>query len=380
MPNHGWWKSILSFHRKEQKFMDQPANPLPFLTDLSLTELRQALVDLQLPAYRFRQVLQWLYQKRVDTFDQMKTLPKPLRLKLAETWSIEKLAIRQVLVSRDGDAVKFAFDAGDGTHCFESVILYDGKRRTACLSSQLGCDLGCVFCATGKLGLIRNLTLHEILGQMVAINDYLAGRKDGLIGNIVFMGMGEALANYTRFTNAVEILTHIDAFTITDHRITVSTAGVVPAIDRLAASNLNVGLAVSLNTFSNGKRDVLMPINRHYPIEQVVAAAGRYSHATGEPVTFEYVVVPGENDSDEAVTALGALLSATNCKINLIPLNPGANALLPIPDQTRLDDFADRLHTTGIMVTVRKSRGQDICGACGQLAGLPPEEEQHASA
>jgi 23S rRNA (adenine2503-C2)-methyltransferase len=349
--------------------MTESAKNLIPITDLTLPELQQTMQALGEPAFRVRQMVQWIYQKRIGSFEQLRNIPKAVRDLLAARFTVGKLEIDTLLESRDGDAVKFAFRVPEADWCIESVLLLDGKRRTACLSSQLGCGLGCQFCVTGQLGFVRNLSQAEILGQLIAIDDYLAGHDDQLVSNIVFMGMGEALANFTRFMSAVTIMLHPDAFNLNARRLTVSTAGVVPSIQRLMETGLKLGLAISLNTYSDAKRDVLMPVNRQYPLAQLIAAAKEYARYSEEPVTFEYVVVPGHNDTDEAVAALGRLLRGVNCKINLIPLNPGADASLPQPAPASVDLLADRLHQAGLMVTVRKSKGRDISGACGQLAG-----------
>jgi 23S rRNA (adenine2503-C2)-methyltransferase len=338
------------------------------VTDLSLDELRAALAALGEPAFRLQQIKRWVYQKRIDAFERMANVPKSFRASLAERFSIGKLDIASVLVSGEGDAVKFAFSV-DGGAVVEAVLLYDGRRRTACVSSQLGCGLGCVFCETGKMGFVRNLGQAEILGQLIALNDYLAERGDKLVTNIVFMGMGEALANYDRFRSSLDIIMDGDCFNLGGRRITVSTAGLVPAIDRLAGEGLNIGLAVSLNAYDDRVRERIMPINRRYPIAQLVAAARRYAAKTGTRVTFEYVVVHGENDTGEAVESLARLLGGVHCKINLIGVNPGSFVRIEPPSEEAVRVFADRLFERGLTVTVRKSRGRDISGACGQLAG-----------
>jgi 23S rRNA (adenine2503-C2)-methyltransferase len=353
------------------------------LASLSLSELQTAIGNIGEPDFRYQQVAKWLYQKRVAGFDAMKNIPKTCRGKLAQKYALQKLTIEKKLVSQQKDAVKFAFSSnGD---IFESVLLYDKKRRTACISSQLGCGLGCTFCETGKMGFVRNLTLHELTGQLIAVNDYLASTGDKLLTNIVFMGMGEALSNFINFKNAAEIITSEFGLGLAQKRITVSTAGIVPSIRKLRESALNVGLAVSLNTFSNELRNTIMPVNKTYPIESVVSAAEEYARSRGEPVTFEYVVVHGENDTAQAVSALVRLLGRVPCKINLIAVNPCTSAPSPdTPSESDLCAFADALFSRGLTVTKRKSRGMDIFGACGQLAGsvghTKPEKEQTIAA
>jgi 23S rRNA (adenine2503-C2)-methyltransferase len=342
---------------------------LPRLKDLTPGGLSEALLRFGEPSYRAVQILKWVYQKRVATFDQMTTMPKALRAKLGTVFAIDKMQCTRMAVSKQRDAVKFVFGCIESPHYIESVLLYDRHRRTACLSSQLGCGLGCIFCATGKMGFIRNLTQEEIVGQLIGINDYLAAQGDKPVTNIVFMGMGEALSNFDRVRSSLEIIMHEEAFNIGGRRITISTAGVVPSIERLMAENLNVGLAVSLNAWSDRERSELMPVNIRYPIASLVAVAKRYFKKTGRRVTFEYVLIAGTTDTAEAAAALERLLGGFPCKINLIPVNPfGASSLEP-PSERRLLWFAEELHRRGLSATIRKSRGQDISGACGQLAG-----------
>jgi 23S rRNA (adenine2503-C2)-methyltransferase len=337
------------------------------LKNLPLEKVREAITGLNEPAFRATQVIKWVYQKRVGSFDAMNNIAKTTRQKLAERFIIEKMKIGAVQASGAADAVKFGFELIDTPYLVESVLLIDGHRRTACLSSQLGCGLGCAFCETGKLGFVRNLTQEEIIGQVIGINDHLAEHKDKLVTNIVFMGMGEALSNFENFRSSLEIIMDNDCFAIGGRRITVSTAGVIPSIERLMKEDLNVGLAISLNAFSNTRRDMIMPINKKYPIESLVEISKRYFEKTGRRVTFEYVVVEGENDTQEAARALKKLLGGVTCKINLIPLNPVSGSTGVTPSRRRLDELSDRLHEAGLAATVRTSRGSDICGACGQL-------------
>ncbi len=337
------------------------------ITDLTLEALSQQLLEEGHPSYRLKQLLYWVYSNRVDTFDAMTNISKSVRALWAERFNVEKLSQIACLESKDKDAVKFGFSTPQGV--FESVLLIDGKRRTLCVSSQLGCALGCSFCETGTLGFIRNLTQTEIVGQLIAANDYLQKQDDKLVTNIVFMGMGEALLNFDIFLSALKIIMHEDCFGIGGRRITVSTAGIVPAIEKLIQAHLNVGLAISLNTYSNAKRDLIMPINKKYPIEEIVKAGTRFHRVIGQPLTFEYVAVKGDNDTREAVAALAKLLKGVPCKLNIIPLNPNTDTTVAGPSQNKIDQFAEALSKKGLMVTVRKSRGRDICGACGQLAG-----------
>jgi 23S rRNA (adenine2503-C2)-methyltransferase len=337
------------------------------LKDLPLPELRKAVTDLGEPAFRAQQVIKWLYQKRVDSFDGMLNVSKASRLKLKEHFTIDKLQVAAVLGSKDKDAVKFGFTATGSEWIIESVLLIDGERRTACLSSQIGCSLGCVFCETGSLGFVRNLSQAEIIGQLIGINDYLESKKDKPVTNIVFMGMGEALSNFDAFRSSLDIIMAEDAFTIGSRRITVSTAGVVPSIQRLMNEDLGIRLAISLNAYNNMERNRIMPINKKYPIESLVEIASEYFEKTGRPVTFEYVLVEDENDGPDAIAALGKLLSGIVCKINVIPVNPSRYGASRSPSDGKVLQFAQALYDLGLTATVRKSRGMDIKGACGQL-------------
>jgi 23S rRNA (adenine2503-C2)-methyltransferase len=341
--------------------------PLIQLKDLPLSDLVKAITGLGEPAFRAKQVIKWLYQKRVDDFDGMLNVSKASRSKFREQFSVEKLAVAEVLESKDNDAVKFGFVATGSEWIIESVLLIDGDRRTACLSSQIGCNLGCVFCETGTLGFVRNLSQGEILGQLIGINDYLESRKDKSVTNIVFMGMGEALSNYDAFRSSLAVIMSEDAFTIGSRRITVSTAGVVPSIRRLMDEDLSIGLAISLNSYNNTERSRIMPVNKKYPIESLLEIASEYFEKTGRPVTFEYVLIKDENDGPEAVSALVSLLTPIVCKINVIPVNPSRDGMDRSPQDTKVQRFAQELYDRGLTATVRKSRGLDVFGACGQL-------------
>lgn len=339
------------------------------LKNFSLDQIRQWVKEQGEPKFRAEQIIKWLYQKRVSSFDEMKNVSAALRGKLSEKFSIEKMKPLVVLESRSGDAVKFGFELVDSNHMVESVLLIDNERRTACVSSQLGCGLGCIFCETAKMGFIRNLTQEEILGQLLGINDYLSSKGDKLVTNIVFMGMGEALSNYSNFISSLSIIMDDDTFGIGGRKITVSTAGVIPSIEKLIGEGLNIGLAISLNAYTNDQRDALMPINRKYPIDQLISIAKRYFEATGRRVTFEYVIIEGQTDSNEAIDALSKMLSGFPCKVNCIPVNPSSTSNLKIPDEQAVERFAEELLRRGITATVRRSKGRDISGACGQLAG-----------
>ena len=337
------------------------------LKNIPVTQFPEHLKLLGEPSFRASQLMKWIYQKRLDTFEGMNNIPKKSKLLFKDNYSLAKLECKYHLESKHKDAVKFGFITADKKGIIESVLLIDGDRRTACLSSQLGCALGCTFCQTGRMGFVRNLSQEEIVGQLIGINDFCEGKNDNLVTNIVFMGMGEALLNFDAFLSSLQIIMHDDAFNIGARRITVSTAGIVPAIERLMEQDLTIGLAISLNAFDNKRRDRIMPVNRKYPIEELVQIAKRYERKTGRTVTFEYVVAQGENDTPQAVRALSSLLKGIKCKINVIPINPSNGSSERLPSEKNLQEFADALFNSGISATVRKSRGRDISGACGQL-------------
>lgn len=339
------------------------------LKNVPLDKLVELVTQCGEQKFRAQQIISWIYEKRVETFAEMTTLSKSLREKLAVSYSVAKLPLEKTLVSQQNDAVKFAFRLVESPHLVECVLLIDGKRRTACISSQLGCGLGCVFCTTGKMGFIRNLSQEEIIGQLIGINDYLAKKDEKLVTNIVFMGMGEALSNFENLRSTLSIIMAENTFNIGGRRITVSTAGVIPSIERLMAENLNIGLAISLNAFNDEMRNELMPINKKYPIVTLVNIAKKYFEKTGRRVTFEYVLIDKVTDTPEAIASLVHYLGSFPCKVNVIPLNSSDTTNLTTTDERTVNWFADELNRRGVTATIRKSRGQDISGACGQLAG-----------
>ena len=338
------------------------------ITNLTIEQLQESLKEMGEPAFRTKQVVKWVYQKRINGFDDMGNVPRTLREKLKEKYTVEKMPVKYLLESKNEDAVKFGFETDKGDGIIESVILYDGKRRSLCISAQLGCALGCVFCETGRMGFIRNLTQREILGQLIGANDYLTTHSDKIVTNIIFMGMGEALLNYDTFLSSLKIIMDDGCFGLKGRRITVSSAGVVPSVQKFINENIKIKLAISLNTYNDEKRNKLVPINKKYPIESLINIVRSYYKKFKERVTFEYVLIDGENDTEEAAATLIKLLKQVPCKINLIPVNPLNKSRISAPSEEQLNRFAKRLADSGLYITVRKSRGQDICAACGQLA------------
>lgn len=334
---------------------------------LSVQEVTDRIKELGLPSFRTKQLLDWLYTKFVTDPGKMSNIPAAMVNRLSEGCSFQLPAIVHSIGSIKGGSVKFAYRSGEDL--FESVILFAQKRRTLCVSSQIGCALGCTFCETGKLGFVRNLQVHEIIGQIIRANEYLKENNLGPITNIVFMGMGEALSNFDNFRKALAIITDEKQLAIGTRKITVSTAGVVHNIRKMIDHNIQVGLAISLNASSDEERSEIMPINNRYNIEELIDVAKEYSEFRGRPVTFEYVVIDGKNDSTEAASRLIRLLKRIPCKLNLIPLNDCSTEGLKRPEESCINQFSKLLHNGGLTVTVRRSGGQDIDGACGQLAG-----------
>lgn len=349
------------------------AGPTP-LRSLTVPELTGLLTTLGQPPFRARQIARWIYLKRVDTFAMMHNIPKSTRSLLADRCTLRKLQVVERRVATANDAVKFGLALVDSGSVIESVLLYDRTRRTLCVSSQLGCALGCTFCATAAMGMVRNLGHEEIIGQVIAANDYLADNADKPLTHIVFMGMGEALANFEAFCSACSVITDPDGFNLAPRRITVSTAGVVPAIERLIHEGPAVNLAVSLNEYNDQRRQAIMPVNRAWPLRTLLAVLERWCRCGKGSLTFEYVVREGENDTPAAVAALTRLLHGLPCKVNCIPLNATSRGSGQTPSAAAVLAFAGRLNEKGITTTVRRSRGADICGACGQLYTASQQE------
>ena len=313
-----------------------------------------------------RQVYKWMYKHLADRFDQMTDLKKDLRALLEERFSITIPQVTARERSIDGTE-KFLFELDDG-NVVESVLIPDENsgRMTLCVSSQSGCPLGCVFCATGFLGLKRNLTVGEIIGQVIAIRRMYGPEA---FDNIVFMGMGEPLLNYDHVLDAIGILTDSLGLMVGARRITISTVGIIPGIRRLAASGCKVNLAVSLNAANDVLRQNLMPATKAYPLRQLMEAVREWTTVRVRRVTFEYILFKGINDSLDDALELASLVRGIPCKINLLAFNPIETAAFDRPDDDDIDRFAQILYPRTPAVTIRKSRGADIAAACGQLAG-----------
>jgi len=331
--------------------------------------LANALAKIGEPGYRGRQVARWIYRRRVTDFAKMTDLPVPLRVRLEREFVISCIKPSRTVRSTDGTR-KMIFELQEGA--IESVLLFDIDRRTLCISSQIGCPMDCSFCATGKMGFTRNLSAGEIVGQVLAANDLLAPQER--VTNIVFMGMGEPLLNYDPLVRAIQILSSELGPEISQKKMTVSTIGLVPQIKKIADSGLKVGLAISLFSADERTRQKFIPIEKKYPLDEIKKAALTFTEKTRRRITFEIVLIKDVNDSLAQAKKLVSFIHGIPCKINLIRFHPHPGSGLAKPDEDRLRAFRDYLYPRVTAVTIRKSFGEDIAAACGQLA------TQHSSA
>lgn len=323
-----------------------------------------------LPAFRGRQLATWFYTRRTVDYAAMTDLPEPLRARLTEEAPVHLPRLGAERNSSDGTK-KYLVELTDG-QVVEAVWMpmrpAEGEKApksTACISTQVGCALGCTFCATATLGLKRHLTAGEIVAQVLLLQNRMAPER---LTNLVLMGMGEPLHNFENVILALAAITGQPGMKLAAKRVTVSTVGLVPEIYRLAESGLGVRLAISLNATTDTARNLSMPVNRRFPLAKLMAAARDYARATEDRVTFEYVVIEGQNDSREDALRLAALVRGIPCKINLIPYNPNPQFAWRRPETARLTDFRDVLYPRCPAVTIRYSKGVDIGAACGQLA------------
>jgi 23S rRNA (adenine2503-C2)-methyltransferase len=334
------------------------------LIGLQPSELEALAVSLGASRYRGRQLATWIYRKGIVDLESMTDLPRDVRARLAETHEVALPELERETPSQDGSR-KLVFRLADDRRV-SAVLMPDDGRTTLCLSTQVGCGFGCAFCLTGTMGLDRNLTAGEILGQLIVANGLLGG--DERVTHIVFMGMGEPLANYANLVAALRIL--VDArlgFGYSPRRLTVSTVGLVSGIDRLGREGLKVNLAISLHAASDDVRGRLMPVNRSWNLESLLAAVRRYPLAPRQRVFFEYVMLADVNDSPEEAQRLARLLRGIRAKVNLIPFNDWDGSGFRRPPLARILAFQAILLEAGITTTVRWSKGEDIGAACGQL-------------
>ncbi len=335
------------------------------LLGMDLRKMEELVCEMGEKPFRARQLMKWIYEKGAESFAQMTDLSKDLRERLEEVSYLGSMRLVKRVDSRFDGATKFLFELEDGERV-ETVLIREGGRRTICLSTQVGCPLGCTFCATGRIGLKRNLRAGEIVDQVIEV-ERLSREKPT---NLVLMGMGEPLLNYEEVLNSLSIFNSPYGLGIGARKITLSTAGLVPQIERLAKEEIKVGLAISLNATTDRVRDWLMPINRRYPLGEILRAAKRFTQIGKRRLTFEYLLLAGVNDSFEDATRLAKLVKGIPCKINLIPYNHIAKGEFKRPDTQRVELFKRWLYPLAPTVTLRESKGRDIGAACGQLRAL----------
>lgn len=348
------------------------------LSTMDLAELEAALDARGHPRYHARQIFAWIYAKGVTDFQKMTDLSLGLRDDLAKHFRVSTPAIMRKEVSADG-TVKLLLGLEDGRQ-IESVFIPDTPAQTFCISTQVGCAMKCGFCLTGKMGLVRNLSAGEIAGQVRVL-----ARELGLLPakfNIVLMGMGEPLHNYENTIKALRMLNDEHGLAVSPRRVTLSTVGVLPALERLATEPLMPNLAISLHATTEDQRDALVPVNRKYGLADILEACRKFPLTRRRRITFEYVLLGGVNDTPEDARRLVKLLGNVRCKVNLIPLNEAAGIPFDRPSDARVNAFADILAKARLPVSVRKSRGRDIRAACGQLIveGAQKSPAQQAAA
>lgn len=344
------------------------------LLGVSLSELGQMMTEMGEKEYKSRQLFKWFYNLLESDFERMTDLSVKLRRKLSERYFFKGLDAAEVAVSSDGTE-KYLFRLSDGT-LIESVLIPDGQKRTVCISSQAGCPLKCSFCATGLMGFGRDLTVGEIIGQLLFLRQKYG---EEAFRNIVFMGMGEPLLNYVNVIKSVEIISSELGLSVSAKKITISTVGIVPQIYALADSDLKVNLAISLHAADDDKRRKIMPIARKYGLDELMKAVRYFAEQRKKRVTFEYILFKDFNDSTGDADTLAQLIKGIPCKINILAYNPIDNLPYKRPSEEEVDNFGKYLYPLAPAVTVRKSRGLDIAAACGQLAGKAQHFEEDMS-
>jgi 23S rRNA (adenine2503-C2)-methyltransferase len=333
------------------------------LLSLKHRELESVINSINEKPYRTRQIFKWIWGKSKDNIEEFSDLPKDFRIFLSQNYYIKRAEPISILTSQDG-SIKFLIQLENGDKV-ESVFIPDVDRNTVCVSSQVGCPLKCAFCATGKLGYTRNLKFYEILEQVRIVRDYVKTR----ITNVVFMGMGEPLLNYEEVLESARILNDSNTFSIGARKITISTAGIIPGIRKLASEPEQFKLAVSLNSAIQEKREKLMPIAKKYPLNELREALLEFYEAKKRWITFEYILIPEVNNRREDIEALTDYVNSIPSKLNLIPYNPHPYSEFRAPTDEEVEEFLKILRKNlKRVVTLRKSKGKDIKGACGQLA------------
>jgi len=341
------------------------------LLDLSFEDLLAALAELNEPAFRAAQIWRAVFKDLVSSYDETTTLPKSLRHRLESVIPWTGVTTLKTLPSIDGQTSKLLLRLHDG-ETIETVVMRYARRNTVCISTQVGCAMGCKFCATGQSGFTRDLAAGEIVDQVLTSARLLQSESEHL-SNVVFMGMGEPFANYEATLESIRILNDPRGFGLGARSFTVSTVGIIPGIRRLSQENLQVNLAVSLHTADEALRTQLVPINHRYPVAEIVRACRAYVRATHRRVTFEIALIAGVNDSDSHANQVAEALHGVLCHVNIIPFNPIAGSAWRPSSNDRVQAFAHIIESVGYPVTIRQSRGTDIQAGCGQLRA----EEKH---
>ncbi len=344
--------------------MIKPAETPKDIRDLSFEELEQYLSSIGEKSFRATQIFEWIYQKNAWGFDTMANLSKDLRDRLKKDFVLKPNDIAEKMISQEG-TTKFLFDLHDKEK-IESVLIPTATRTTACISTQAGCKFGCRFCASGIGGWSRNLTCAEIVTQVLHVKEESLKHARPL-SNIVFMGTGEPLDNFDNLFKAIRIINAPNGIGIGARHITISTVGLVPRIKQIAEQNLQVELAISLHGYDNESRNVLMPVNRKYPFDELVAACREHFQQTKRQITFEYILIKDVTCTDKAVESLKKAFKGIVCKMNLIPYNPVSEFGHKTPSREEMFRFRDQLEDAGIHSTIRTPRGRDVAAACGQL-------------
>lgn len=332
------------------------------ISSLSLVELKEKIAQMNLPSFRAKQIYEWLHKKNVDSFDKMTNLDKALREKLSKDFYISMPEISTKLVSQIDGTRKYLFEFKDG-ECVESVLMRYKHGNSICVSTQVGCAMGCSFCASTKAGRVRNLSAGEILGQIYKTQNDIGER----ISHIVLMGIGEPLDNFQNVVKFLKMVSDADGLNISQRNISLSTCGIVPRIYDLAKLDLNITLSVSLHAPFDEMRSSMMPINKKYPIDELLTACRDYIAKTGRRISFEYSLIKGVNDSAQCAMALCELLRGMLCHVNLIPVNSIEDADYVKSDRKNIEDFKAIIERNKITATVRRKLGADINAACGQL-------------
>ena len=332
------------------------------ICSLDFGELAEEIAGIGEPSFRSRQIFEWLHVKLADSFDEMTNLSKKLRERLDSEYEIPVLRTADHQISKVDPTEKFLFELADG-NMIESVLMRYSYGNSVCISSQAGCRMGCRFCASTIGGLERNLAPSEMLRQIYQIQKMTGER----VSNVVIMGTGEPLDNYDNFVKFIRMLSDEHGLHISQRNITASTCGIVPNMRRLAGEGFQITLALSLHASSQEKRSSLMPVANRYSLDEVIKACDDYFTQTGRRITFEYSLIAGVNDRPEDTAGLTAILRGRNCHLNLIPVNPVRERDYTRPDRKKAEEFKIKLEKNGINVTIRRERGSDIDGACGQL-------------